>query len=66
MMIVVDGCRRPWYEGMTVADLLADLENGDRYAVVRVNQSYVSRPDFDHRTIPDHAEVYLVPLIAGG
>ena len=65
-MIVVDGRRRPWYEGMTVADLLADLEHGDRYAVVRVNQTYVSRPDFKNRAIPDDAEIYLLPLIAGG
>lgn len=65
-MIELDGHKRPWYEGMTVADLLADLANGDRYAVVRVNQTYVARPDFDRRTIPDNAQIYLIPLIAGG
>ena len=65
-MIEVDGRKRPWREGMTVADLLAEMENGDRYAVVRVNQAYISRPDFACRIIPDDADVYLIPLIAGG
>lgn len=65
-MITVDGHNRPWFEGMTVADLLADMEKGDRYAVVRVNQAYVSRPDFDRRIIPDKADIFLLPLIAGG
>ena len=65
-MITVDGRDHPWVEGMTVADLLAQLDNGDRYAVVRINQAYVSRPDFERRTIPEKAEIYLLPLIAGG
>jgi sulfur carrier protein ThiS len=51
---------------MTVADLLADIEDGDRYAVVRVDEAYVSRPNFAIHRIPDGAQIYLVPMIAGG
>lgn len=65
-MITVGDEQRPWSEGMTVADLLADLEDGDRYAVVRVDEAYVSRPNFAKTRIPDGAQIYLVPMIAGG
>lgn len=65
-MITVGDEKRPWSEGMTVADILADIGDGDRYAVVRVNDEYVSRPNFGSTRVPDGARVYLVPMIAGG
>ena len=55
-----------WHEGMTVSDLLAEINDPHPYAVVRINQTYVSRPNFDKTTIPDDAEVYLIPMVAGG
>ena len=55
-----------WHEGMTVSDLLAAINDPHPYAVVRINQTYVSRPNFDKTTILDHAEVYLIPMVAGG
>jgi len=55
-----------WREGMTISDLLIEINDPHPYAVVRINQSYVSRPNFDKTTIPDDAEVYLIPMIAGG
>ena len=65
-MIIVGDEKRPWSEGMTVADLLADLEDGDSYAVVRVDDEYISRPNFGKTIVPDGAQVYLIPMIAGG
>ena len=65
-MIIVGDEKRPWLEGMTVADLLADLEDGDSYAVVRVDDEYISRPNFGKTIVPDGAQVYLIPMIAGG
>jgi sulfur carrier protein ThiS len=56
----------PWYEGMTITDLLAKLNDAHPYAVVRINDRYVSRPNFDRTTIPDNAEVFLIPMVAGG
>ncbi len=51
---------------MTIADLLGEMEDSNPYAVVRVNDRYVSRPDFDKTVIPDDAEVLLIPMISGG
>ena len=55
-----------WYEGMTVSDLLKELADSNPYAVVRINDIYVSRPNFDKTIVPDDAEVFLIPMIAGG
>ena len=55
-----------WYEGMTISDMLKDLADSQPYAVVRINETYVSRPNFDKTIIPDDAEIFLIPMIAGG
>jgi thiamine biosynthesis protein ThiS len=55
-----------WREGMTVSDLLEALDDAHPYAVVRINDTYVSRPHFDKTVIPDNAQVFLVPMVAGG
>lgn len=65
-MIRVNGQPRPWQEGMTVSDLLETVENARFYAVVRIDGDTVSKPHFAETRIPDGAEVYLIPMIAGG
>jgi len=55
-----------WRKGMTVTDLLKAIDDDHPYAVVRINDRYVSRPSFDCTTVPDNAEVFLIPMIAGG
>jgi sulfur carrier protein ThiS len=52
---------------MTVADVLKEL-GGESAAcpVVRVNDHYVSRPNFDQASVPDNAQIFLIPMIAGG
>ena len=55
-----------WHEGMTISDLLSIINDPHPYAVVRINQTYVSRPNFDKTTIPDGAQIYLIPMVAGG
>ena len=66
-MIRVAEKEHPWHEGMTVADMLKEL-GGESAAcpVVRVNDHYVSRPNFDQASIPDNAQIFLIPMIAGG
>jgi thiamine biosynthesis protein ThiS len=66
MMIRVNGKRRSWYEGMTIKDLLEDLEDSHHYAVIRINDKHVSRPYFGKTLISDNSEVFLISLIAGG
>jgi thiamine biosynthesis protein ThiS len=65
-MITVAGHTIDWHEGMTISDLLVEIHDPHPYAVVRINQTYISRPNFDKTTIPDHAEVFLIPMVAGG
>lgn len=65
-MILVGGKEHPWREGITVADLLEELRSRQDYSVVRINSRYVSRPHFAITTIPDGAEVFLIPMITGG
>lgn len=65
-MIRVRGKDLPWQEGMTVADLLNNLRDPYPYVAVRINDKHVSRPNFEKTLIPDHSEIFPIPLIAGG
>lgn len=65
-MVRVDGKEISWREGMTVADVLKELGDTYHYAVVRIGQMVVSKPDFDRVEVPKDSEIYLIPLIAGG
>jgi len=65
-MIKISDKTVAWHEGMTISDLLNKLADCHPYAVVRINETYVSRPNFDKTTIPDDAQVFLIPMIAGG
>ena len=55
-----------WHEGMTISDLLSIIKDPHPYVVVRINQTFISRPNFDKTTIPDGAQIYLIPMVAGG
>ncbi len=65
-MIQVAGKQIVWREGMTVCDLLDEIKDPHPYAVVRINDQYVTRPNFEHTFVPDDAQVFLIPMIAGG
>lgn len=65
-MIIIDDEPFSWEEGLTVASLLARLDDGHIYAVVNLNGRLVSRPHFKTTPVPDRSWVRLVPMIAGG
>lgn len=65
-MITVGKEKISWEKGMTVAQVLEAVEDGHKYAVVRVNGKLVSRPNFEKTPVPDRAEFIPVPMIAGG
>lgn len=65
-MIQVAGKQIAWHEGMTVSDLLEALNDPHPYAVVRINEQYITQPNFEHTLVPDDAEVFLIPMVAGG
>jgi len=55
-----------WRAGMTITDLLKEIDDPHPYAVVRINDTYVSRPNFEKTTIPDNSQVFLIPMVVGG
>jgi sulfur carrier protein ThiS len=65
-MIRMAGKEYPWRPGMTVADLLRASGDRQNYPVVRINDHYVSRPNFGTTPVPDGADVFPIPMIAGG
>ena len=65
-MIIADGHDHPWQEGMTVADLLNSIDDSGYCAVVRLNDRYVSMPNFETTLIPFPTTQLLLPMIAGG
>ncbi len=65
-MIRVAGREHPWRTGMTVADLLRETEDAHDCPVVRVNDHYISRPNYETTPIPDEADVFFITMIAGG
>lgn len=65
-MITVAEKKIAWHNGMTVAELLEQIDASPPPAVVRVNETYISRPNFDRTEIPDRARIFLVPMVVGG
>ncbi len=65
-MIRVAGREHPWRPGLTLADLLAETDALEGIPVVRIGEQYVSRPNFAKTPVPDGAEVFPIPMIAGG
>ena len=65
-MIRVSDKNIEWHAGMTITDLLQEIDDPHPYAVVRINDTYVSRPSFEKTTIPDNSQVYLIPMVVGG
>jgi sulfur carrier protein ThiS len=65
-MIRMAGKTIPWRPGLTVADLLRECAEAADCPVVRIGEHFVSRPDFASTPVPDGAEIFLIPMIAGG
>jgi thiamine biosynthesis protein ThiS len=65
-MIKINGHKVIWHEGMTISELLDEINDTHPYPVVRIGDRYVSQPNFDKTTIPDNSEVFLISMIAGG
>ena len=51
---------------MTVTDLLSGIPDAHLYYIVKINDRYVMKPQFDTATIPDECEIVLLPIVAGG
>lgn len=66
MILVNNRDTVPWYEGMTVEDLL--MEIGYTYVLisVTVNGTFVPNEEFDSFLIPDEADVKVIHVHHGG
>ncbi len=65
-MVRVDGRGVPWRDGMTIADLLKELNDPFPYPVARIDGRAITAQEFDSFPLPDDIEVHLIPLVAGG
>ena len=65
-MIKVGDKEMPWQEGLSVAALLALIDDDYDYPAVRLGHQIVSKAKFAQTLVPDGAELHLIPLIAGG
>lgn len=65
-MVFVDDATYDWQSGLTLADVLARLPDGEIYAVVKLDGRLVSRPFFASTPVPDGARITPIPMIAGG
>ena len=65
-MISIDDQHKQWQPGMTLDHVVASLEGGEIYAVVRMNGKIISKPNFSVTLVSDGAVIETIPLIAGG
>ncbi len=65
-MITVDGKKMAWHQGMTLAQVIAGLENHHIFPVVRLNGKPISRPHFSGTILADGDVIEPIPLVAGG
>ncbi len=64
--IQVNGEMREWRSGVTVADLLRDLEIGADRVAVEVNLQIVDRAKFADHRLRDGDRVEILSFIGGG
>ena len=66
MSVRVNGKEHPWSDGMTVRNLLDELNKAKTPVVVRVGPRTVARKDFPSFPIPDDVDIYFIYMVAGG
>ena len=65
-MITVNGNKMEWRPGLTVEQLLTDLEENLAIILVKVNGKPILKKEFGTFEVPDGAEVNTIEIIAGG
>ncbi len=66
MSVRVNGKEHPWHHGMTVRNLLDELNKAKAPVVVRVGLRTLARKDFPSFPIPDDVDIYFIYMVAGG
>ena len=65
-MITVNGNKMKWRPGLTVEEILTELQDQFSIVVVKVNGRPVMRKEYSTFQVPDSAVVHTVDVIAGG
>lgn len=65
-MIEVDGRPLAWSRDLTLTQLMAEVDPKGEIAVVRINDTLVSRPNYRVTQVPDEAVIRLIPMVVGG
>jgi sulfur carrier protein len=65
-MIVVNGERMEWHEGMTVADILKARNYVFRMISVQLNGRIVKRGTYADAVVPDGAAIEVIHMMSGG
>lgn len=58
--------RLPWHEGMTVRDVLAEMNYTFPHLVVIIDGVVIAHEAYETATVPAGADVRVVHLMAGG
>jgi len=65
-VITVNGNSVAWRKGMTVGDVLREMNYNFTLLIIRVNGELVKREDWGIFVVPDGAVVDVMHLISGG
>ena len=66
MRVTLNGEQQELAEGITISDLITQLELGKRRLAVEVNRDIVARESFAERTLREGDVVEIVHFIGGG
>jgi thiamine biosynthesis protein ThiS len=66
MTVRLNGEQRECREGMTLADLVAELGLGTRRIAVEVNRDIIPRDEYAHCRLHPGDEIELVHFVGGG
>ncbi|MBC8428650.1 MAG: sulfur carrier protein ThiS [FCB group bacterium] len=65
-MIIVNGDRVDWVEGMTVRDVIKAVDYKFPLLITRINGKLIQRDDYDTTVVPDGAILDIIHLMSGG
>ena len=65
-MIEVNGTKIQWLEGMTVRDVLKQMNYVWVHIIVSVNGQAIEQQDYNNYQIPDNAKVEVLNIFHGG
>ena len=66
MLLKLNGNMQEFTSGLTVSDLIEELNLGDRRVAVEVNQEIIPKSDFDRFVLSPNDVLEIVSFVGGG